>query len=89
MNLQSKMGGWTPYRDLTPEDRTLFDKVMDPILGVRYEPSAVSTQVVAGTNYKFRAVGTIMVPDMPKFHAIIRIFEPLEGEPVLISIVRE
>jgi hypothetical protein len=43
MNLQSKMGGWTPCRDLTPEDRALFDKVMKPILGVGYEPSAVST----------------------------------------------
>lgn len=89
MNKQSEVGGWTPYRHLTPEDRALFDKVMQPILGVGYEPSAVSTQVVAGTNYKFRAIGTIIVPDMPQFHAIIKIFEPLEGEPVLISIVRE
>jgi len=79
-------GGFTPYRPLTAEDRALFDKVVGPIIGVSYEPTEVASQVVAGTNYKFRAIATI--PNYDTYHVVITIFVPLQGAPVLISIVR-
>ena len=89
MSLQSKVGEWSIYRHLTPEDRALFDKVMKSIVGVGYDPLSVSTQIVNGTNYKFRVIGTIIIPDMPQFNAIVKIHQPIEGEPVLRSITDE
>jgi hypothetical protein len=81
-------GGFTHYRPLTPEDKELFDKVVGPIIGVSYEPTEVASQIVAGTNYKFRTIATL--PNYDTYHVMITIFVPLprEGEPVLVSIVR-
>jgi hypothetical protein len=81
-------GGFTNFRPLTPADRALFDKVMSSIISVTYEPTEVASQVVAGTNYKFRAIATI--PNYDTYHVVVTIFEPLpgQGDPVLVSIVR-
>jgi len=73
-------GGWTPYRKPTAEEIALFNKVMEQIKGVRYVPTEVSSQVVAGTNYRFRADGTISNLEQTKIKVLIEIFEPLPGE---------
>jgi len=90
MSIQPEViGGWSVFRHLTPEERILFDKVMQQIIGVGYEPLSVSTQIVEGTNYRFRALGTIIIPSMSQFNATIEIQQHPKGEAILISIIRE
>jgi hypothetical protein len=81
------LGGFTHYRPLTPKDKELFDKVMAQVIGVTYKATEVASQVVAGTNYKFRAIATI--PNYDTYYVVITIFVPLpgQGDPVLVSIV--
>ncbi|WP_421207133.1 hypothetical protein [Aeromonas enteropelogenes] len=48
------VGGWTAYHKLTAEDQAVFDQALKGFVGVQYVPFEVSTQVVAGTNYRFK-----------------------------------
>ncbi|MFQ2018524.1 hypothetical protein ACK34I_15280 [Aeromonas veronii] len=59
------VGGWTAYHKLTAEDQAVFDQALKGFVGVQYVPFEVSTQVVAGTNYRFKCKGRCeQVPDM-------------------------
>lgn len=73
-------GGWSPARDLCPEEKELFHNVMGNRIGISYTPIKVSTQVVAGTNYCFTCA-TKLSTNPPKMrHAQVFIFEPLPGQ---------
>ena len=55
------VGGYTEVKDknLTPELIEMFEKALDGLMGANYTPVMLeATQVVAGTNYKFKADGT-------------------------------
>ncbi|GAB2874395.1 hypothetical protein GCM10027044_41190 [Hymenobacter ruber] len=80
-------GGWTPYHPLTPQDQKVWDEAMHGFVGVKYTPQAVSTQVVAGTNYKFECNAT-MPPSNAIWRAIVEIYAPLQGQPHVVSIHR-
>ncbi|MDB5267291.1 MAG: hypothetical protein JWP58_331 [Hymenobacter sp.] len=80
-------GGWTPYHPLTPADKAVFDAAMKGLVGVKYMPQAVSTQVVAGTNYRFECNASLP-PSEVIWKAIVEIFVPLNGQPHLIGIIR-
>jgi hypothetical protein len=86
-NQATMCGGWTPYHDLTPEDQAVFDEAMNGFVGVHYKPQAVSTQVVAGVNYRFRCQAS-MPPAEVLWEAIVEIFKPLDGKAHVIGIVR-
>jgi hypothetical protein len=86
-NLETLLGGWTPYHDLTPEDVVVFDEAMHGFVGVVYTPTAVSTQVVAGTNYRYKCTAS-MPPAEVIWEAIVEIFKPLNGKPYITGIVR-
>lgn len=45
------VGGYTEYRELSDEDKTLFAKAYKG--DVKLTPQSVATQVVAGLKYKF------------------------------------
>ena len=81
------LGGWTPYHDLTPEDRRVFDEAMSGFVGVTYKPQSVSTQVVAGTNYRFKCQASIP-PAEVLWEAIVEIYQPLDGKPHIVGIIR-
>ena len=80
-------GGWTPYRPLTSDDKTLFDQAMEGFTGVSYIPFLVATQVVAGINYKFKCNSSLPGSAGGR-EAIVEIFAPLDGEPYLTGIHR-
>ncbi|WP_321470969.1 hypothetical protein [Halarcobacter sp.] len=80
-------GGWSEYHDLTAEDRAVFYEALEGFVGVNYIPSVVSTQVVAGMNYKYKCIASIPPSDV-NWETIIEIFEPLEGKPHIVSIAR-
>lgn len=81
------VGGWSPYHPLTPQDRAVFDEAMNGFVGVQYTPNTVSTQVVAGTNYRFKCTAS-MPPSEVVWEAIVEIFQPLNGKPYVTGIVR-
>lgn len=81
------VGGWSPYHPLTPQDKKVFDEAMNGFVGVQYTPNTVSTQVVAGTNYRFKCTAS-MPPSEVIWEAIVEIFQPLNGKPYVTGIVR-
>ena len=84
------VGAFGEDRALTAEDREVFDKAMEGLMGVSYEPLLVSTQVVAGLNYRFTAEATVVAPDAETTKVFIYIFQPLGDEPPeLVEIVDE
>ena len=82
------LGGWSAYHKLTPEDRKVFDEAMKGFVGVKYDPQSVSTQVVAGVNYRFKCLAS-MPPSDVVWEAIVEIFQPLNGgTPYVTGIIR-
>lgn len=83
-----KQGGYTPMHIVSAEEKALFEKAMRALIGVRYEPLIVATQVVAGTNYRF--ICNASIPGKDEYVAAVTIFEPLpgQGEPVPTNIER-
>ncbi|WP_330442739.1 hypothetical protein [Flavobacterium sp. C4GT6] len=82
------VGGWTPFHPLTAEDKAVFDQAMKGFVGVKYTPQSVSTQVVAGKNYRFKCTAS-MPPAEVVWEAIVEIFQPLNGgAPYITGIIR-
>jgi hypothetical protein len=80
-------GGWTPYHHLTPEDKKVFEIAMHGFVGVKYTPLDVSTQVVAGVNYRFVCDAVLPSGGTP-WIALVSIFKPLNGDPYVTEIHR-
>lgn len=76
-------GAYSADRALTTEDKDLFQTAMKSVTGDKtYEATAVATQVVAGTNYRF----TVTVTEGSNSHeAYVIIFKPLKGDPDFVS----
>jgi hypothetical protein len=81
------MGGWTAYGPITPADQKVFNEAIKSILGVKYTPQKVATQLVAGTNYRFKCIAS-MPPTEVLWDAIVEIYAPLKGEPYVTGIIR-
>lgn len=88
METKELVGGWTKYHNLTPEDQKVFDEAMKGFVGVKYTPKEVSTQVVNGTNYRFRCDASMSGPQPIMWEAIVQIYAPLEGQPHVTEIYR-
>lgn len=88
---ETVVGGYTKQRRLSDEEKLLFESVAQEVAGVKYTPMNVSTQVVAGTNYRFLCKGKSPERGGEKFYAVITIHKPLpqQGEPRIISIERQ
>ncbi|QXP72450.1 hypothetical protein H0I31_01750 [Tenacibaculum sp. AHE15PA] len=81
------VGGWTAYHALTTEDRKVFDEALKGFVGVSYTPNQVSTQVVAGVNYRFKCSASIP-PSEVIWEAIVEIYQPLDGKAHITGITR-
>lgn len=79
-------GGWFGFHDVSAADNTVFSAAMSGLVGVRYEPLQVTTQVVAGMNYCFLCKATVVVPDAHPYPALAYIYQPLTGDPHITSI---
>ncbi len=86
-NQEVLAGGWTAYHDLTREDKKEFDKALKGFVGVHYTPESVSTQVVAGMNYRFKCESSIP-PAEVIWESIVEIYQPLKGDPHITGIVK-
>ena len=82
--LQTLCGGYTGERVPTKAEIAIFNKVVG-VGETRYTPLAVSTQVVAGTNYKFRCSYEDKVHNVSGNCNIV-IYNDLQGNCTLTSI---
>lgn len=79
-------GAWSQYRPLTAKDKEIIDACI-MLEGVGYFPIMVSQQVVNGTNYRYICIAKVVSPGSKYYFAKVTIHAPLEGKPVLQSIV--
>ena len=84
---QLTSGAWTPYAPLTSADQTVFNEALQGFVGVNYKPQSVSTQTVAGTNYRFKCLSALPGSDQG-WESIVEIFKPLQGKPHITGIIR-
>ena len=85
------LGGWERPEspEITEEIQTLCDKAFEGMTGVSYTPAALlSTQVVAGTNYRILFRSTPAVPDAEESYAIGTLYEDLDGNVTLTDMQR-
>jgi hypothetical protein len=88
MNTDVIPGGWTVYTtNISNEAKQVFEKAMN-LVGVKYEPLAVATQVVAGTNYSFFCNSKGVYPGAINEGAMVEIYQPVNGVPHITSITK-
>ena len=82
-------GAWTPFRtEISKEEMEIFKKVTDPLLGVKYSPVAVASQVVNGANYRFFCNSKAVYPNAINDATMIFVYKPSDGEPYIIYITK-
>lgn len=73
--------------EMTKEASDAFEKAFEELVGVAYDPLALlSTQVVAGTNYRILCEATVVVPDAEPKYVIVTINEDLDGNAEILDI---
>lgn len=82
------VGNWSTYStNISDEAMNVFKKAIDGLVGVRYTPFAVATQLVAGKNYRFTCNTQGLYVEAPNKLALVQIFQPLlKGDPHVTSI---
>ena len=86
-NQETLVGGWTAYHPLTEKDKLVFKEALAGFVGVHYQPELVSTQIVAGTNYRFKCKASVP-PALVVWESVVEIFQPLQGAPHIVGITR-
>ena len=84
------VGGWTAAEDtaLTDDQRSLFEKALEGLAGVGYEPVAyLGSQVVAGLNHCFLCKATVVYPGTEPTYKLVYIYEDLDGNASLTDVV--
>lgn len=84
------LGGWTAAEDtaLTDDQRSLFEKALEGLAGVGYEPVAyLGSQVVAGLNHCFLCKATVVYPGAEPTYKLVYIYEDLDGNASLTDVV--
>jgi len=81
-------GGYSAFEKLTAETEKVFHEALSHLIGVKYVPLLVSTQVVAGTNFLYICNATPVYPNAATYGVEVLIFRPLQGSPHVISIKR-
>lgn len=85
------VGGWQAFGETTlactDEEKAIFDKAVDGLDGVNYEPVRVlGTQVVAGMNYAFLARGTTVTAEPVTQWYVLVAYRDLDGNVSLTSV---
>lgn len=70
-------GGFTPYRDVTCKDLSIFYEATKDLRGATYKPFLVSILVKEGTCYRFICNSTTMTRPPKNAITMVSIFKPL------------
>ncbi len=83
------MGGWKVAEEtkVTEEQKAVFDKAMEGLVGVGYEPVAyLASQLVAGTNHCFLCKATVVYPNAAPTYKLVFIYQDLQGNASILNI---
>lgn len=72
--------GWSIYTAITPETQKVFDQAIKPVVGTKYTPFCVSSQVVAGTNYCFLCLSVTATKEPVRNNVYVEVFVDLDGK---------
>lgn len=82
-------GGWSVAQDnsITEENKAIFGKAMEKLIGVNYEPIAyLGSQLVAGMNHCFLCRATVVYPNAVPGLTLVYIYADLEGNAEITQI---
>ena len=72
---------------MTEDVQAAFDKAMESLLGVDYEPvEVIGSQVVAGMNYKILCRSTVVAPGAQSGYSLVTIYNALDGHAEVLEI---
>ena len=83
-----KVGGWSIPQDtkITDEQLKIFNKAIEGLTGVGYEPVAyLGSQVVAGTNHCYLCKSTVVYPGATNRYTLVYIYEKLDGTEEILN----
>jgi hypothetical protein len=83
---RSSMGSYSPFKEVSEEDRAVFDNAKNDFIGSGFDVKYVSTQLVAGFNYKFAGTQNITLKNPVAYPAFLTVYAPLSGDPIITSI---
>ena len=86
---EGTVGAWQEAESpaMTEEATAAFNKATEGFVGVNYVPVALlSTQTVAGTNYRILCEATTVYPGAEMHYAVVNVYESLEGNANIISV---
>ena len=86
---EGAVGAWqeaeTPV--LTEEAKAAFQTATEGFVGVDYVPVALlSTQTVAGTNYRILCEATVVYPGAEMHYAVVSVYQSLDGNANILSV---
>ena len=85
---EGTVGAWQEAESpaMTEEATAAFNEATEGFVGVDYVPVALlSTQTVAGTNYRILCEATTVYPGAEMHYAVVNVYESLEGNANIIS----
>jgi hypothetical protein len=81
------VGAYTPFRtEISKEESDVLKKATGQLVGVNYQPLAVSTQIVSGVNYKFFCNATPVYPNAITKPVMITVYVQADGSVHLLEI---
>ena len=83
------VGGWSVAENnaVTEEQKAVFDKAIEKLMGVSYEPVAyLGSQLVAGTNHCFLCKATVIYPDAVPSYKLVYIDQDLQGDATVTQV---
>lgn len=86
---EGAVGTWQEAESpaMTEEATAAFNKATEGFVGVDYVPVALlSTQTVAGMNYRILCEATTVYPGAEMHYAVVNVYESLEGNANIISV---
>ena len=83
------LGAWSSFDyEVTTQAKAVLKEALDGFVGVKYTPNAFALQIVNGTNYCFLCTAEVVVPNAPRFPALVYVYKPLNGAAHLSEIKR-
>lgn len=87
MSNTNELGAFSAYTcEIDKDQQAAFDEALEGLVGVGYNPVAVSQQVVAGMNYHFFCNTKLITARPRNGAAIVSIYKPLKGEAHITNI---
>jgi hypothetical protein len=81
-----RSGSYTAFTPIKPEQQAILDAALKGFSGSGFTADYVSTQLVAGMNYRFAGTQTLITKDPEKFPVLFTVYQPLSGAPVLTAV---